>query len=89
MILGSLRNHLLILERKGKLVLMCDVCGAITNLALNLWLIPSFGAMGASWATAVAYGVSFFLINFFHPDLRKYNKNMLSAFSRKLPLQTV
>jgi PST family polysaccharide transporter len=89
MILGSMRNHLLILERKGNLVLLCDVCGAVTNLALNLWLIPEYGAMGASWATAVAYFVSFFLINFAHPDLRKYSKSMLSAFSRKLPLQPV
>jgi O-antigen/teichoic acid export membrane protein len=31
--------------------------GAAVNLAMNLWLIPRYGIIGAAWATAVAYAV--------------------------------
>lgn len=83
MIVGSLRNHLLVLEGKGGLILLSDVCGAVSNLCLNFWLIPLHGAMGASWATAISYFTSFFLINLIHPDLRKYNKLLFSALLKK------
>ncbi len=82
MIIGSLRNHLLILEGRGKLILLCDCLGAVTNLALNLYLIPHYGAMGASWATVISYFVSFILINSVHPALRSYNRLLFSAFKR-------
>jgi PST family polysaccharide transporter len=83
MVIGSMRNHLLVLEGRGKLILLCDICGALMNLALNLWLIPIYGALGASWATAVSYFTCFFLINAIHPDLRKYNQVLYSAFTKK------
>ena len=41
------------------------ITGAAVNVALNLWLIPRFGALGASWATVVSYtltNVFFFLV---------------------------
>jgi polysaccharide transporter, PST family len=85
LILGSLRNHLLILEKKGHYLLICDISGAVTNLLLNYLLIPKYGALGAAFATAVSYCVAFFLINMVHPELRKYNSFMFSAF-RKSPI---
>ena len=30
---------------------------ALLNIALNIWLIPDFGAMGAAWATIMSEGV--------------------------------
>ena len=38
-----------------KLVLWPTVAGAALNIALNLYLIPRWGALGASWATVIAY----------------------------------
>jgi O-antigen/teichoic acid export membrane protein len=38
-----------------RLVLWPVVTGAIVNIALNLYLIPRWGAMGACWATVIAY----------------------------------
>ena len=46
--------------------------GAISNIALNLMLIPRFGALGASWATVASYCISgiFFLLAF--SEVRPY-----------------
>ena len=38
-----------------RLVLWPTVSGAAVNIALNLYLIPRWGALGASWATVIAY----------------------------------
>jgi len=38
-----------------KLVLWPTIIGAAANIALNLYLIPRWGALGASWATVIAY----------------------------------
>lgn len=37
------------------------LCGAVGNVALNLWLIPVWGSMGASLATFVSYLLVFVL----------------------------
>jgi O-antigen/teichoic acid export membrane protein len=38
-----------------KLVLWPTISGAVLNIALNLYFIPHWGALGASWATVIAY----------------------------------
>ncbi|MFN9115513.1 MAG: lipopolysaccharide biosynthesis protein, partial [Bacteroidota bacterium] len=40
-------------QRTG-LLAWATLVGAITNIGLNMWLIPQYGAQGAAWATAVA-----------------------------------
>ncbi len=40
-----------------KFVLISTVSGAVINVALNLVLIPRWGALGASYATVIAYGL--------------------------------
>lgn len=46
---------------RSKTVIPAVAAGAaaVTNLLLNLALIPRFGLLGCAWATAVAFGVSF------------------------------
>lgn len=39
------------------------IAGAVTNVALNVVLIPRYGAMGAAIATVVSYGLSACLLN--------------------------
>jgi len=34
-----------------------SVAGALITVALNLWLIPMLGIMGAAWATLICYAV--------------------------------
>jgi polysaccharide transporter, PST family len=41
------------------------IAGAVMNVALNLFMIPRWGALGASWATVISYsfaGVFLFLV---------------------------
>jgi PST family polysaccharide transporter len=38
-----------------KLILWPTLAGAAANITLNLYLIPRWGALGASWATVIAY----------------------------------
>lgn len=35
--------------------------GAAINVALNFWLIPTFGIVGCAWATFVSYGIASYL----------------------------
>ena len=44
--------------------------GAITNVALNLVLIPKFGPIGSAVATLIAFAGSGFLFNLIHPASR-------------------
>jgi O-antigen/teichoic acid export membrane protein len=45
-----------------RLVLWPMVTGAVVNIGLNFYLIPRWGAMGASWATVIAYWLCWTLV---------------------------
>jgi O-antigen/teichoic acid export membrane protein len=51
---GILANAML---AKGlqRIVLWPTIAGAVVNIGLNLYMIPHYGAWGASWATVIAY----------------------------------
>lgn len=40
--------------QRTSLIAWATLAGAMTNIGLNIWLIPSYGAQGAAWATALA-----------------------------------
>jgi len=56
---GGLATHYLLqaftLGHRTKLLLLASCAPVIANLALNLWLIPAHGLIGAAWATAATY----------------------------------
>lgn len=60
---GGYAAYALLAGRRDSAYLAAVVCGAVTNLALNLWAIPRYGALGAAWTTvvsqAIASGLSF------------------------------
>ncbi|MDP6684820.1 MAG: oligosaccharide flippase family protein [Candidatus Marinimicrobia bacterium] len=52
---------------KTRLIPLFRGIGAVSNIVLNLILIPRFGVMGAAWATAVSFGIialTIFLFNY-------------------------
>ena len=46
------------LERKSLVQSYTLIPAAIMNIVLNLLLIPSYGVVGAAWATAMSYGLA-------------------------------
>jgi O-antigen/teichoic acid export membrane protein len=55
-------QHLLITEQEP-LSLLSHGIGAVLNVGLNLWLIPTMGIVGAAWATLISYAyASFFFL---------------------------
>jgi O-antigen/teichoic acid export membrane protein len=52
---ASTFTNALLAANLQKLVLWPTVAGAVVNIALNLYFIPRWGALGASWATVIAY----------------------------------
>jgi PST family polysaccharide transporter len=56
--IGIARSRWLIAENMTKFAMVSAVLGAVTNIGLNYWLIPSYGGLGAAWATIISYAVS-------------------------------
>lgn len=67
---GVVRGQWLVNEGLTKFYLAATLTGTVTNVALNCWLIPRWGALGAAWATLVSYAMSAWLSSFCHPKVR-------------------
>jgi O-antigen/teichoic acid export membrane protein len=76
---GELRGALLVIERKTIWSIRCALTGLVLNVLLNLWLIPLHGAVGAAYATAVAYFIVWFLFSLLLPSLRSIGKQQASS----------
>jgi O-antigen/teichoic acid export membrane protein len=49
-------GHMLVMSGRPSLSLACNLVGLLLNVALNLWLIPAYGIVGAgiAWASSLA-----------------------------------
>ncbi len=68
--LGVARTQFLVDEKLGWFYFGSTGGGAAVNVTLNLWLIPSDGAIGAAVATVVSYAVAGWISSWFHPQVR-------------------
>ncbi|SNY44413.1 Membrane protein involved in the export of O-antigen and teichoic acid [Arsukibacterium tuosuense] len=62
-------QHLVITEQE-QLSLLSHGIGALLNIGLNFWLIPSMGIVGAAWATLVSYAFASFFFLFIFASTR-------------------
>lgn len=62
-------QHLVITEQEP-LSLLSHGIGAILNVGLNLWLIPTMGIVGAAWATLISYAYASFFFLFLSATTR-------------------
>ena len=69
--LGVASSQWLVAENFTKFAFVATLTGAITNILLNLWLIPTHGTVGAAIATIIAHAVVSHLICLFHPKMFK------------------
>jgi O-antigen/teichoic acid export membrane protein len=60
--------------------------GALVNIALNLFLIPRWGAMGAVWATNLSYSLAAAVVFLFFPDTSSMTVLGFRILSRPLAL---
>jgi O-antigen/teichoic acid export membrane protein len=79
--LGVASSQWLIAENLQILSLQRTALGAITNIGLNLLLIPSDGAVGAAIATLIAQIVAAFLFDILQKKTRKMFCMKLKAFN--------
>lgn len=71
-------QHLLITEQEP-LSLLSHGVGALLNIALNFWLIPTMGIVGAAWATLISYAYASFFFLFFAASTRKQLWQLLTV----------
>jgi PST family polysaccharide transporter len=62
--LGVARGQWLVNEGHTRFYFLATLVGAIANICLNLVLIPQQGAVGAAWATLIAYALAAWLTTF-------------------------
>lgn len=80
--------NFIFLRRKTVKVAFVTVVSSLTNIILNLWLIPMHGVMAAAWTTFISYGVMTLLTWYFslkvYPIFYQYRRLMvvflISAF---------
>jgi PST family polysaccharide transporter len=68
--LGVARSQFLVNEGLSGFHLVATSAGAVLNIALNAWLIPAYGPLGAAWATLAAYGLAAWGASWLHPRVR-------------------
>lgn len=76
---GVARSSFLVIEGKTKISLSLSVLGAVTNILLNLYTIPRYGAMGATLSTLFTYFLVTIGINFILQDLRPISWMIVSS----------
>lgn len=69
----------LIIENNYRFSLLSTGLGAAVNIILNLMLIPSYGGLGAAWATLISYFVASFLSLALTKQTRKFMVLMIKA----------
>jgi O-antigen/teichoic acid export membrane protein len=53
--LAHLTNHFLIAENYRKIIFISSLIAMVTNVVLNILLIPQYGIIGSAWATFISY----------------------------------
>ena len=81
---GSVRNIWILAEGKQKYLTGINVVGALTNVAMNFFLIPIWGAVGAAVASVVTQFFTNVIIGFILKPIRKNNYLMLKGLNPRV-----
>ncbi len=77
---GVAQHSWFLAEGLAKLTVVRTVVGALANIALNVFMIPRYGPVGAAVATLVSFALSWMLINAFDRRTRGLFFMQLRAF---------
>lgn len=85
-------NNLMIIKNLQKFILFKTTLCAVLNILLNLWLIPDYGALGASVATLISYGFQAYGLNLFSKEARfvfnLQSRSFINFITLQRPLAT-
>ncbi len=76
---GLVRGIFILNEGLLMFYFVSSFLGACLNLFLNLLLVPKFGARGAVFSSLLSFSVTLFIIDLFHPKMRRNIKNIFIA----------
>ncbi len=83
--IGSAKSVWLICENKSKYVFVFAALGAITNVVMNVFLIPYWGINGAALATFITE----MLVNFLYPAIFKETRGYTKEVFNGIRLQNI
>ena len=83
----ALLSKWLIAENLLALSLLSQGLGALANVALNYFLIPNFGPIGAAYATVISYSIAAYFVLFLHPKL--WRMAIITTKSFFLPIRLI
>lgn len=86
--LGGARTIWILAEEKQKHLLVINLGGALTNVLLNLFLIPIWGINGAATASLVTQIFANVIMGYIIAPIRENNRLMLQALDFRLLLRT-
>jgi O-antigen/teichoic acid export membrane protein len=85
---GALVGYVLQMSGKQDIELVNALVMLITNVALNFWLIPIYGILGAAMATGASYAViniarlmEVYMLLRIHPYDTNYHKPFVAGFA--------
>lgn len=85
--MGSVRNIWILAEGKQRIVWKLNLAGALLNIAINVVLIPRWGACGAAAASLGTQIFTNFVLGFLIKELRGNNWLLLKGLNPNLLLQ--
>lgn len=87
--LGQVRDIWILAEEKQKILWKLNLFGALSNVVLNLALIPLLGGTGAAIASLISQFIANIGVGFLIPSIRRSNTLMLRSFNPKILISTV
>ena len=85
--MGSVRNIWILAEEKYSRLWIINLCGAVSNIILNLFMIPVWGACGAAVASVLTQIITNFVVGFIMKPIRPNNYLLLRGMNPKLVVE--
>lgn len=82
--LGGIRNIWILAENKYEHLWKINLAGAVSNIILNIILIPEFGIEGAAVASLITQIFTNFIIGYIIKPIRENNKFIIKALNPKI-----
>jgi O-antigen/teichoic acid export membrane protein len=86
---GSVRNIWILAEGKQKYLTGINIVGALANVALNFFLIPIWGAVGAAFASVITQLFTNVILGFIFKPIRKNNTKMIKGLNPRVLVEHV